>query len=172
MSISATQYGHVEGTLRSNGDGKGTVRMESLYATDAGDLWLALTQPNRLARWIADVKGDLRVGGSLSARFTSGWEGIGRVESCDPQRRLTVTMSPETADETLIDAVLAIEQSGTRLIVEEQGIPLAEIGKHGAGWHTHIEDLARHLGEHDQLDWRSRWVELTPTYERRAEALG
>ena len=64
------------GSVRS-ADGKGIVRMEDRYNTDIVDLWSALTDPGRLARWIAEVEGDLRLGGEFHARFTSGWEGTG-----------------------------------------------------------------------------------------------
>ena len=58
--------------------------MEDVFDTDAADLWDALTDPRRLARWIAEVEGDLRVGGVVEARFTSGWEGPGRIDACEP----------------------------------------------------------------------------------------
>ena len=61
------------GAISATGDGKGAVRMEDVYATSAEDLWSALTDPDRLARWIGAVEGDLRVGGTFHARFTSGW---------------------------------------------------------------------------------------------------
>ena len=40
--------------------GKGTVRMEDIYDTAIADLWSALTDPERLARWVCTVTGDLR----------------------------------------------------------------------------------------------------------------
>ena len=40
----------IEGTLHS-ADGQGLVRMKSRYATDIDDLWSALADPQRLARW-------------------------------------------------------------------------------------------------------------------------
>jgi len=70
------------GTLRRTEDGKGAVRMEDLYDTDIEDLWSALTDPRRLTRWIADVEGDLRLGGQIHARFTSAWDGPGRIDTC------------------------------------------------------------------------------------------
>jgi len=45
------------GSVRS-ADGKGIVRMEDRYNTDIDDLWSALTEPGRLARWIAEVEGE------------------------------------------------------------------------------------------------------------------
>src|SRR6266508_4517330 len=56
------------GSLRS-ADGKGIVRMEDRYDTDIDDLWSALTDPARLARWIGEVEGDLRVGGEFRTHF-------------------------------------------------------------------------------------------------------
>ena len=45
--------------------------MEGRYDTDIDDLWSALTDPQRLARWIAEVEGDLHLGGVFRATFTS-----------------------------------------------------------------------------------------------------
>ena len=135
----------IAGTLRRTEDGKGAVRMEDLYDTDTEDLWSALTDPRRMARWIADVEGDLRPGGRIHARFTSGWDGPGRIDVCEAPHRLAVTMSPGTPGQTVIEVTLAPDRGRTRLIVEERGIPLAELPSHGAGWHAHVEDLAAHI---------------------------
>ena len=69
----------IVGTLRAEA-GKGAVRMEDYYETEIEDLWSAITDPSRLARWVAEVDGELHVGGEFRARFTSGWDGTGRVE--------------------------------------------------------------------------------------------
>ena len=80
MTSNARGSGRILGSLRS-ADGRGIVRMEDRFDTDIGDLWSALTEPRRLARWIGDVEGDLRLGGEFRARFfASGWEGTGQVE--------------------------------------------------------------------------------------------
>src|ERR1700744_2265606 len=83
--------GHrIIGTLRT-ADGKGVVRMEDRFGTDIDDLWAAFTDPGRLARWLGEFEGDLRLGGEFRARFfASGWEGTGRVEGCEPPRDLLV----------------------------------------------------------------------------------
>lgn len=153
----------ITGTLRSV-DGKGVVRMEGRYDTDIDDLWSALTDAKRLARWIAEVEGDLRLGGPFRANFTSGWEGSGRVDVCEPPRHLLVTMTPGGEDETVIEAKLVADGDQTRLVVEERGLPLKELAAQGAGWQTHVEDLAVHLSGQERSDWRTRWTELTPAY--------
>lgn len=153
----------ISGTLQSVG-GKGVVRMEGRYHTDIDDLWSALTVAQRLARWIAEVEGDLRLGGQFRATFTSGWEGPGRVDVCEPPRRLLVTFTPGEEDETIIEAELFADADQTILILEERGLLLDELAEHGAGWQAHVEDLAAHLAGRERTDWRTRWNELTPSY--------
>jgi uncharacterized protein YndB with AHSA1/START domain len=154
----------IVGSLRS-ADGQGAVRMHDRFDTDIDDLWSALTDSRRLARWIADVTGDLRLGGEFHARFTSSWEGAGRVDVCEPPRRLLLTMSPGQPDETVIEARLAAEGDQTSLVIEERGLPLGELAGYGAGWQAHVEDLAAHVAGGEPADWRSRWTELTPAYQ-------
>lgn len=152
-------------TMRALDANRGTVRVEDVYATDLDDLWAACTQPDRLARWIAKVTGDLRVGGTIQAAFVSTWTGAGRIEVCDAPHHLLLTMEPGTEDEAQIEAWLADAEPGTRLVVEERGLPLDRLYFHGAGWQAHLEDLGRSLlGETSA--WRERWAELTPTYEQ------
>jgi uncharacterized protein YndB with AHSA1/START domain len=159
------------GSLRT-ADGKVVVRMEVHYRTDVDDLWSALTDPERLARWVARVDGDLRVGGAFQASFTSGWEGPGRVDVCEPPRRLLVTMSPGQDEQTVIEVELVPDGDVTRLVVEERGIPLDEGAVHGAGWQAHVEDLAAHLAGRPRADWRARWTELIPVYREQERRLG
>ncbi len=160
----------IVGTLRAEA-GKGVVRMEDFYETEIEDLWSAVTDPSRLARWVAEVDGDLHVGGEFRARFTSGWDGTGRVEVCEPPRLLLVTLSPGQDGATVIEARLFADAAQTRLVIEERGLPLDELAEHGAGWQAHVEDLAAHFAGHAALDWRSRWIELIPAYRGLADGV-
>ena len=47
------------GTMRALDAERGAIRVEELYDTHIDDLWEACTDPERLARWIAEVSGDL-----------------------------------------------------------------------------------------------------------------
>jgi uncharacterized protein YndB with AHSA1/START domain len=145
------------------------VHVEDHFATDIDDLWSAITRPDRLARWIGQVHGDLRVGGVFHARFTSTWEGDGRVDACEPPNRLLLTMSPGQEDQRVIEAWLSPVDDGTLLVVEERGLPVGELPSYGAGWQAHLEDLAAHLAGAERADWRSRWSELAPLYRDMVE---
>ncbi len=170
MTDGVSPESRIKGTLRA-ADGKGIVRMEDRYDTSIEDLWSALTDPQRLARWVAEVNGDLRPGGDFRASFTSGWEGPGRLDECEPPRRLLLTLDPGQEDETVIEAELFAEGDQTRLVVEERGLPLGELAAHGAGWQAHVEDLAAYLEGRERVDWRQRWIEITPSYRIRADGL-
>lgn len=152
------------GTMRALDDKLGAVRVEDVYDTDIDDLWAACTTPERLARWIAEVSGDLHVGGTILASFTSTWTGPGRIEICDRPRHLLLTMEPGTEEETELEAWLTEEGKKTRLVVEERGLPLDRLHLHGAGWQAHLEDLGRSLYGVSS-NWKVRWTELTPAYE-------
>jgi uncharacterized protein YndB with AHSA1/START domain len=172
MTGSTRAGSRVLGSLRSV-DGRGIVRIEDRYDTDIHDLWSALTEPHRLARWIAEVEGDLRLGGRFTARFTSGWEGTGRVEACEPPRRLRVlTTEPGEPDEHVIEATLRADGDQTILAIEEHGLPLDELPAYGAGWQIHGEDLAAHLAGRERCDADARWRELLPAYQDLAASIG
>ena len=168
------------GTMRALDKKRGAVRVEELYDIDIRDLWEACTSPERLIRWLAQVSGDLRVGGMVEMTFTSTWTGPARVDVCDAPHHLLLTTEPGTDDEAQLEAWLTEEGSQTRLVVEERGLPVDKLHFHGAGWQAHLEDLGRSLrldcsvhpdgwsATQASTNWRSRWVELTPQYEAMA----
>jgi uncharacterized protein YndB with AHSA1/START domain len=160
------------GSLRS-ADDKGVVRMEDRFDTDIDDLWSALTDPSRLARWLGEVEGDLRLGGEFRARFFDGWEGTGRVEACEPPRRLLVaTKHHSQSDEQVIEAMLAADGKQTILVWEERGMPLNLLAPYGAGVQVHVEDLAAYLAGRERCDGEARWNELMPAYQDLAASVG
>jgi uncharacterized protein YndB with AHSA1/START domain len=162
----------IVGSLRS-ADGAGVVRVEERYATDIDDLWSALTDPDRLARWYGQVDGELGLGGEFRMYVdASGWEGTGRVEACEPPRRLMVTTKElsESFRKT-VEATLTSEDDHTVLVIEVRGMPLDKIAFFGAGWQIHTEDLAAYLAGGERGDTEARWDELVPPYQDLASGI-
>jgi uncharacterized protein YndB with AHSA1/START domain len=153
------------GSLRSAG-GKGVVRMEERVSASIGEVWSALTDRSRLARWYGDIEGDLRLGGEYRAKLhASGWEGSGRVDACEPQRRLLVTVKHlDDPDEGTIEVTLSADAGQTVVIWEERGMPVDLLAPYGAGIQVHVEDLAAHVGGRERCDGKARWDELFPAY--------
>jgi len=63
------------------------VTISQSYDTDAGDLWDACTNIERIPRWFLPITGDLRVGG----RYQLDGNADGTVLTCDPPREFTAT---------------------------------------------------------------------------------
>jgi uncharacterized protein YndB with AHSA1/START domain len=165
MTSDARGESRILGSLRS-ADGKGVVRMEDRFDTHIDDLWSALTDPGRLARWLGEVEGDLRLGGEFRARFfASGWEGTGRVEACTPpQRFLVLTKHTRGTDEHAIEVILTADGGQTMLVLEERGMPLDLLAAYGAGVQIHVEDLADYIAGRVRRDAEARWDELELAY--------
>jgi len=172
MTGNAHGSGRLLGSLRS-ADGKGVVRMEDRFDTDIDDLWSALTDPRRLARWIGEVEGDLRLGGEYRfCFFASGSEGTGRVDACEPPRRLLLAMALGQPDEDVIEVTLAADGDQTILVWEERGMPLDLLAAYGAGVQIHVEDLGAHIAGRERGDAGARWDELMPAYQDLAASAG
>ncbi|MGH3187725.1 MAG: SRPBCC family protein [Streptosporangiaceae bacterium] len=154
-------------------DGKGIVHIEDRFDTGIDDLWSALTDPGRLARWYGQVEGSLRPGGEFRARvLASGWDGTGRVDACEPPRRLVVTSKEADApDEEVIEATLTADGDQTILILDQRGLPLDQLAAYGAGLQVHVEDLAAHIAGRDRAA-QERWSELLPAYQDLAASIG
>jgi uncharacterized protein YndB with AHSA1/START domain len=167
MASNAREGGRILGSLGS-AEGKGVVRMEDRFDTEIDDVWSALTDPSRLARWYGEVEGDLRLGGEYRVRlFASGWEGTGHVQACEPPRRLLVRIKDaDEPDEQVIEVTLTADGDQTIVVWEERGMPLDLLSAYGAGVQLHVEDLADHLaGLERRDDAKARWDELHPAYQ-------
>ncbi|MGH8981503.1 MAG: SRPBCC domain-containing protein [Acidimicrobiales bacterium] len=173
--------GRILGSLRV--DGTGIVRVEDRFDSDIDDVWSAITDPRRLARWHVKVRGDLHAGGEIHLHVEADdWEGTGHIEVCEAPRRLLVTTRESDEswrkgqgvppfDETL-EATLDEVGAKTRLVIEVRGIPLDPLPFYGVGWQIHLENLASYLAGRDRGDTEARWEELIPSYQALAADIG
>ena len=173
MTGNARSDSRLLGSLRSE-DGKGVVRMEDRFKTHIDDLWSALTEPSRVARWYGQVEGDLRPGGEFRVLVHgSGWEGTGSVEACEPPRRLVVrTRELQENSDNVLEATLTADGDQTVLVIEARGMPLDKLPFYGVGWQIHVEDLAAYLTGRERHDDETRWSELVPGYQDLAAGIG
>ena len=181
MTDNARGRTRILGSLRS-ADGAGVVRIEDRYGADIEDLWTALTDPRRLARWYGEIDGDLRPGGAFRVYLEGpGLHGVGRIEVCEPARRLRVATTETDGpwqqsdvlpplDETL-EATLTADGDKTILVIEARGMPLDKIAFYGVGWQIHAETLAAYLAGREHGDVGSRWEELVPSYQGLASTI-
>ena len=161
------------GSLR-RADGVGVVRIEERFDAGIDELWAALTDTQRLARWYGEVEGELRVGGGFRAHLhASGWEGTGRVEECEPPRRfLVVSKASDEPNEDSTEVTLTGDGDQTVVVVEQRGLPLELLWAYGAGLQIHVEDLAAYIVGRERGDTETRFAELEPAYRDLAAKVG
>jgi uncharacterized protein YndB with AHSA1/START domain len=180
MTSDASPGTRILGSLRSAA-GVGVVRIEDRYESDINDLWSAITDPDRLARWFGEVDGELSQGGEFRVRIADAGDRIGQVEACEPPQRVVVR-TRET-DESYrrgqgvppFDAVweitLTADGDQTILVIEVKGMPLDKIAFYGAGWQIHAENLATYIAGREPSDVEARWEELVPPYQELATTI-
>ncbi|WP_129339212.1 SRPBCC family protein [Cellulomonas endophytica] len=165
------------GALTPDGDGRRSVRFERRYPTDPADLWSALTEPDRLARWLGVLTGDLRPGGRYHLGLGASEEdhARGAIRTCAPPHHLEVDWSYPGEDESWVEVTLAAVPGGTALTLVHHRLVEDQAVGYGAGWHAYLDVLAAHGlgpaadGPGDGPDgWEARFGALLPAYRTAA----
>ncbi len=176
-------------------DGRATrvVVAERSYPSPPDDVWDAITNPERIPRWLVPITGELRLGGRYQLEGNAG----GTITDCEPPRHLAATWEYD-GDVSWVDVRLTdAGEDGTHLRLEHTAHVgddrWAEFGPGavGVGWDLSILGLAEYLAEgasahHDESvpspelitfmrlssdDWCRASIEAgTPADEARAAA--
>ncbi len=127
------------------------VTLRRTYPADVEDVWDAVTDPERIARWFLPVTGDLRLGGTSQLEGNAG----GEIRACEPPTRLLVTWifgeEPGPEDASLVEVRLRPADGGTELQLEHAAVVPPEFwdtygpGAVGVGWDLALLGLAAHL---------------------------
>jgi uncharacterized protein YndB with AHSA1/START domain len=119
------------------------VRMDRRYPSPTDDVWEALTDPDRIRRWMMPISGDLRVGGHFQLEGNAG----GEILQCEQPSVLRVTFGDPSS---LVEVRLAAEGSDTVLTLEHT-VPKAMAGGVagalyvGPGWDGALLGLGLYL---------------------------
>lgn len=129
--------------LNKDGAPARSVILSRVYSTPAGDLWEAMTDPERLPRWFACVDGDLKLGGRYQIEGNAG----GSITECEPPTSLSLTW--EFADDvSWVHVLLKEEAPGvTRLTLTHTALLSSHWnefgpGATGIGWELGLIGLA------------------------------
>ncbi|WP_312979302.1 SRPBCC family protein [Corynebacterium sp.] len=120
------------------------VSLRRTYDAPPEDVWDALTDPDRIARWFMPVTGDLRPGGTFEAEGNAA----GEILACDPPQLLRVSWGGPTS---IVELRLVADGGRTQLELAHN-VPV-EIAQNGAGalwvgpgWDGALMGLALYLG--------------------------
>jgi uncharacterized protein YndB with AHSA1/START domain len=129
-------------------DGAGervSVLLRRRYDAPIGDVWDAVSQPDRMRRWFLPISGDLRVGGSFQLEGNAG----GEILTCEPPRLLRTTFGGPAS---IVELRLSAQGAGDTVLELEHTVPI-EIAQSGAGalyvgpgWDGALLGLGRFLG--------------------------
>jgi len=116
----------VEQQLPADGSGERvSVLLRRGYDAPIDDVWDAVTQPDRIKRWLMPISGELRVGGSFQLEGNAG----GEILTCEPPRLLKVTFGAPTS---IVEVRLTPDGDGDTVLELEHTVPI-EIARSGAG---------------------------------------
>ncbi|GAB3598284.1 hypothetical protein GCM10027446_28140 [Angustibacter peucedani] len=159
----------LDGALRTDGEHR-AVRFERDYPTAVPDLWSAVTEPERLARWLDPVSGDLRVGGRVTVHFDNG-EAQFEVVTCEPPQALEVRWQHGERASCVRVEITALDDGRSRLVLDHTALDPASAPGYAAGWHWHLDALAAVLRDEPAPPWDGAFDRLHAGYSELAEQL-
>ena len=130
------------------------ITISQAYDTDPADLWDAVTNIERIPRWLMPISGELKVGGSYQLEGQAG----GTILTCDPPNDFTATWE-YGGNTSWIDVSITSESPDrARLVLEHIAHVDDEIwrefgpGAVGIGWDSMVLGLAIHLSTGESID--------------------
>ncbi|RBY92842.1 SRPBCC family protein [Blastococcus sp. TF02A-30] len=160
------------GVVTRQPDGRQRLEFRRSWPDPVEDVWAALTEPDRLVRWIGTFDGERRPGSTGTFTMTHEAEPAGepmRIVECDPPRRLVVEWTQEDTDAWRIDLDLWQEDGRTQLRFVQVFGADADVTDFAMGWHWYLDKLAAEVaGAPQPGSWDVFLAEVGPAYGRTA----
>ncbi len=176
----ALRNGEPPAFISRAGGGRYSVRYVRRYMLPIDAVWAALTEPARLADWLAVAKIDLRVGGAVELEWpTAGARARYVIRALDPPHAMVWgSADPSNPEAELIWRLYQEDPDfyGTRLVLVETLIPPEHLRSIATGWHAHLYDLADAALRETPLPWSAErereraareMADLEPSYRSR-----
>ncbi|HYO33879.1 MAG TPA: SRPBCC domain-containing protein [Nocardioidaceae bacterium] len=130
------------GRIDQDGDIR-TLRLTRTFRASIDDVWAAVTEPERLERWIGTWTGDPadgRVGFRMTAEEGEPVEEEMEIRECEPPRRLAL-VSHVGVQLWQLELDLLEEHGVTTLTFTQVGIDPVEAESVGPGWEYYLDRL-------------------------------
>lgn len=159
------------GTVTRLDDGRQRLEFRRSWPDPVDDVWAALTEPDRLARWIGVYDGARGPGGTGTFAMThEEGEPVGEpvtILECDPPRRLVVEWVQEDSGAWRVDLDLTTEGDRTVLRFVQVFGADADVTDYAMGWHWYLAKLEAELGAGPAPGhWDAFYAEVGPAYGR------
>lgn len=157
------------GEINREADGGRTLVFRRRFPHPVEDVWSAVTESERLARWFGSYEGVGSPGGTVTLTMTAEEDAGGEpspvhILECEPPRRLVVDL-PESAARTWRIALTLSEEGGTTMLLFEQTVPAdMDVTDVGPGWHWYLDRLDASLAGSPMPDWNDYHPALKSAY--------
>ena len=158
----------LQGALRPDAD-RLAVRFERRYPATPAEVWSAITEPERIARWLASTT--LLGDGRYRLDFGDDHETLGQVEVCDAPRALVVTWEFPGEPASRVSVEVRPDGDGAVLLLDHTRLPQNQGAGYGAGWEAHLATLEAQLSGATAPDWDERFGAMLPAYRAAAAGL-
>ena len=150
------------GVVTAEDDGRQRLEFRRSWPDPVEDVWLALTGPDRLSRWIGTYDGERAPGGTGTFTMTHEDEPAGetvRIAECDPPRRLVVEWVGQ--EDWSVELDLWAEEGRTVLRFCQVFAADADVADFAAGWHWYLDKFDAEVGGRPvPRDWDDFAVEV------------
>lgn len=152
-------------------DGRQRLEFRRSWPDSIEDVWAALTEPDRLARWIGVYTGDRGPGGTGTFVMThEEGEHAGEpmtILECDPPRRLVVEWEQQDSGAWRVDLDLVTDGDRTVLRFVQVFGAEADVTDFAMGWHWYLEKFGAEVaGSPAPGDWDAFLAAEGPGYGR------
>jgi uncharacterized protein YndB with AHSA1/START domain len=161
------------GVVTTEDDGRQRLEFRRSWPDPIESVWAALTERDRLVRWIGTYDGERRPGGSGTFAMTQEeGEHAGsptRIVECDPPRRLVVEWVQEGSENWRVDVDLWAQDVRTVLRFIQFFPAGADVIDMALGWHWYLDKLGAEIdGGPQPADWDAFLAQEGPGYGRPA----
>jgi uncharacterized protein YndB with AHSA1/START domain len=145
--------------------------LERTFRAPVADVWAAVTEPDRLERWIGTWSGD-PASGTVEFRMTAESEEAPaethRILECDPPRRLVTESTSPGDDDTVwrLELDLSEREGVTTLVFAQRLEDAVPVDSVGPGWEYYLDRLvvAHDGGDVATVDWYAYYPVLAAPY--------
>ncbi len=146
-----------------------TITLTRHFDTDIHDLWEACTSPERLKRWIGELRGDPELAGRVELVMSPPCDDIATLtiaECREPDRLRVVWSFPAEVDTEVRLMLRPVSSVETLLTLEHAGLDRSPAIGYGAGWEDFLARLDAVGGGADPatVDWPDLEAAFTPVW--------
>lgn len=148
--------------IRTDPDGGSSVVWRRDFPDTVEDVWSAITDSERLGRWIGTWSGTPAVGGTVAFTMTGEVDAGGEVGApvdvtivaCDPPHHLAVDLPEDGADRAWhLDLTVSPTDAGAVLVFAQRLVDGVRRSDVEAGWTWYLDRLAASLRGAPMPDW-------------------